>query len=81
MTVIQNELITHSPSNDDDPQREAIKLIAKQLLNGELVHKSKVITIPTMLVGCVIIFFSGYLMASGPIIFPLLSSILPPSLL
>jgi len=81
MTVIQNEFSTHSPSNDDDPHREAIKLVAKQILTGELVHKSKVIRIPTMLVGCVIIFFSGYLMASGPIIFPLLSSILPPSFL
>ena len=81
MTVIQNELSTLSPSNDDDPHREAIKLVAKQILTGELVHKSKVIRIPTMLVGCVIIFFSGYLMASGPIIFPLLSSILPPSFL
>ena len=81
MTVIQNELITHSPSNDDDPHREAIKLVAKQILTGELVHKSKVITIPIMLVGCVVIFFSGYLMASGSIILPLLSSILPPSLL
>ena len=81
MTVIQNEFSTHSPLNDDDPHREAIKLIAKQILTGELVHKSKVITIPTMLVGCVVIFFSGYLMASGPIILPLLSSILPPSLL
>jgi|TARA_R100000501_G_C2592956_1_gene92368 hypothetical protein len=80
MTVIRNELTTHSPSNDD-PHREAIKLVAKQILTGELVHKSKVITIPTMLVGCVIIFFSGYLMASGPIILPLLSSIIPPSLL
>jgi xanthine dehydrogenase molybdopterin-binding subunit B len=81
MTVVQNEFTTHPPSNDDDPQREAIKLVAKQILKGELVHKSKIVSKPIMMVGCAVIFCSGYLMAAGPETLPLLSSILPPSLI
>ena len=81
MTVIQNELTTPPPPYNGDPHREAIKLVAKQILKGELVHKSKIVSKPIMMVGCAVIFCSGYLMASGPETLPLLSSILPPSLI
>jgi hypothetical protein len=66
MTVIQNELTTPPPPYNGDPHREAIKLVAKQILKGELIHKSKVVSQPIMIVGCAVIFLSGYAMALCP---------------
>jgi len=81
MTVIRNEFTTHPPSYDDDPQREAIKLIARNIIKGEMVHRSELAKKPTIFLGTIIVFFSGYLFAAGPKWLPLLSSILPPSMI
>ena len=81
MTIVQTESETLQSSIHEHQQREAVKLIARNLIEGEMVHRSELAKKPVIFLGTLIVFCSGYLFAAGPKWLPLLSSILPPSLI
>jgi len=81
MTIVQPKSETLQSSIHEHQQREAVKLIARNIIEGEMVHRSELAKKPTIFLGTIIVFCSGYLFAAGPNWLPLLSSVLPPSMI